>query len=79
MIWDNWVVRENDGRKLDHKTLEALRLRAVEQAAADRWTWLIITCHAQLRLARPLAEDLRRPWGRPAPPRRLTPPGPQGI
>src|SRR6266487_4329278 len=41
--------------------------------AADRWTWLIITCHAQLRLARPLAADLRRPWERPAPPGRLTP------
>jgi hypothetical protein len=41
--------------------------------AADRWTWLIITCHAQLRLARPLAEDLRLPWERPAPPGRLTP------
>jgi len=27
-------VRENDGRKLDHKTLEVLRLRAVEQVAA---------------------------------------------
>jgi transposase len=24
-------MRENDGRKLDHKTLEALRLRAVER------------------------------------------------
>jgi DDE superfamily endonuclease len=41
--------------------------------AADRWTWLIIGCHAQLRLARPLAKDLRRPWERPAPPGRLTP------
>ena len=41
--------------------------------AADRWTWLIITCHAQLRLARPLADDLRLPWERPAPPGRLTP------
>jgi hypothetical protein len=41
--------------------------------AADRWTWLIIAVHAQLRLARPLAEDLRRPWERPAPPGRLTP------
>jgi DDE superfamily endonuclease len=41
--------------------------------AADRWTWLIITCHAQLRLARPLAADLRRPRERPAPPGRLTP------
>jgi hypothetical protein len=44
-----------------------------DAAAADRWTWLIIACHAQLRLARPLAADLRRPWERPAPPGRLTP------
>ena len=41
--------------------------------AADRWTWLIITAHTQLRLARPLADDLRLPWERPAPPARLTP------
>jgi hypothetical protein len=41
--------------------------------AADRWTWIIITCHTQLRLARPLADDLRLPWERPAPPGRLTP------
>jgi hypothetical protein len=34
--------------------------------AADRWTWLIIAVYAQLRLARPLAEDLRLPWERPA-------------
>ena len=26
-------MRENDGRKLDHKTLEVLRIRAVEQVA----------------------------------------------
>ena len=44
-----------------------------DPAAADRWTWLIITVHAQLRLARPLAGDLRLPWERPAPPGRLTP------
>ena len=41
--------------------------------AADRWTWLIIACYAQLRLARALAEDLRLPWQRPAPAGRLTP------
>ncbi|HEX5299442.1 MAG TPA: NF041680 family putative transposase [Streptosporangiaceae bacterium] len=41
--------------------------------AADRRTWLIIACHAQLRLARTLAEDLRLPWQRPAPAGRLTP------
>ncbi|MFB7216342.1 hypothetical protein ACFCYV_42780, partial [Streptomyces sp. NPDC056255] len=41
--------------------------------AADRWTWILIVAHTQLRLARPLAEDLRRPWEKPAPPNRLTP------
>ncbi|MEK6443901.1 hypothetical protein [Pseudonocardia sp. T1-2H] len=41
--------------------------------AADRWTWVIIAAHTQLRLARPLAQDLRRPWEKPAPPGRLTP------
>jgi hypothetical protein len=40
---------------------------------ADLWTWLVIAAHTQLRLARLLAEDLRRPWERPAEPRRLTP------
>ena len=38
-----------------------------DPAAADRWTWLIIAAYAQLRLARPLAADLRRPGS--APPR----------
>lgn len=47
------------------------KLRAPE--AADRWTWLVIVAHTQLRLARPLAEDLRRPWEKPAEPGRLTP------
>ncbi|MDF2969464.1 MAG: uncharacterized protein K0Q93_3242, partial [Nocardioidaceae bacterium] len=42
-------------------------------AAADRWTWLIVAAHSQLRLARRLAHDLRRPWERPLPPDRLTP------
>jgi hypothetical protein len=41
--------------------------------AADRWTWLVITAHTQLRLARDLTADLRRPWERPCPPGRLTP------
>ncbi len=41
--------------------------------AADRWTWLVLVAHTQLRLARPLAEDLRRPWEKPTPPQRLSP------
>jgi hypothetical protein len=44
-----------------------------DPAAGDRWTWLIIAAHTQLRLARHLTDDLRRPWERPAPPERLTP------
>ena len=41
--------------------------------AADRWTWLVIAAHTQLRLARALARDLRRPWEKPLAPERLTP------
>lgn len=47
------------------------KLRTPE--AADRWTWLTIVAHTQLRLVRPLAEDVRRPWERPVKPHRLTP------
>jgi hypothetical protein len=48
------------------------RLRTPQ--AADRWTWLIIAAHTQLRLTRGLAEDLRRPWEkRCTNPGRLTP------
>jgi DDE superfamily endonuclease len=55
------------------QTLGWTRPRLRDPAAADRWTWLIIAAHTQLRLARPLAEDLRRPWEKPAGARRLTP------
>lgn len=41
--------------------------------AADRWTWIMLAAYTQLRLARPLAADLRRPWERPTPQQRLTP------
>jgi hypothetical protein len=48
------------------------RIRTPE--AADRWTWLVIAAYTQLRLARPLVEDLRRPWERKAvTPARLSP------
>ncbi|MEV7238035.1 transposase, partial [Streptomyces sp. NPDC051020] len=47
------------------------RLRTPEQA--DRWVWLILAAYTQLRLARPLAEDLRRPWEKPLTPDQLTP------
>ncbi|AQW48482.1 transposase [Streptomyces hygroscopicus] len=49
----------------------APKLRTPE--AADRWTWVLIVAHTQLRLARPLAADLRRPWEKPTASDRLTP------
>src|SRR3954464_9700474 len=59
--------------RLFKQTLGWTVLKIRTPQAADRWTWIIIAAHTQLRLARPLAEDLRRPWERPALPDRLTP------
>jgi hypothetical protein len=48
------------------------RIRTPDQG--DRWTWLIVAAHTQLRLARHLTTDLRRPWEKPVTePHRLTP------
>src|SRR5262245_31742147 len=47
------------------------RPRTPEQA--DRWTWLVLAAHTQLRLARQIAADARLPWERPRPPGRLSP------
>jgi hypothetical protein len=47
------------------------RPRHPEQA--DRWTWLVVACYAQLRLARQIASDRRLPWERPRPQLRLSP------
>lgn len=47
------------------------RVRTPEQA--DRWTWLITSAYTQLRLARHLTQDLRRPWEAPLDPDKLTP------
>jgi DDE superfamily endonuclease len=44
-----------------------------DPAAADRRAWIIIGAYAQLRLARSLTADLRRPREKPAAPGRLTP------
>lgn len=59
--------------RLLKQTLGWTRPKTRTPESADRWTWLIIAVHTQLRLARPLAADLRRPWERPAVPGRLTP------
>lgn len=53
------------------------KLRAPE--SADRWTWLVIAAHTQLRLTREAAADLRRPWGKPAAPPVHPGPRPPGV
>ncbi len=47
------------------------KLRTPE--AGERWTWIVIAAHTQIRLLRQAAVDLRRPWEKPAEPGRLTP------
>ncbi|MEU7317446.1 NF041680 family putative transposase [Streptomyces sp. NPDC007083] len=55
------------------QTLGWTKPRLRSSAAADRWTWLVIAAHTQLRLARPLAVDLRRPWEKKTEPNKLAP------
>jgi hypothetical protein len=60
--------------RLFKQTLGWTKPRIRDPHAADRWTWLTIVAYTQLRLARELTADLRRPWERPpAQPDRLTP------
>ena len=59
--------------RLLKQTLGWTAPRIRDPRAGDTWTWLVIAAHTQLRLARPLAADLRHPWERPATPGRLTP------
>ena len=49
----------------------APQIRSPERA--DRWTALIVIVHTQPWLARPLVEDARRPWERPARTGRMSP------
>jgi len=51
----------------------APQIRTPEQA--DRWSWLVLAAHTQLRLARTLTDDLRRRWERPIPTGRVLTPG----
>ncbi|MFE9328415.1 NF041680 family putative transposase [Nocardia sp. NPDC052278] len=44
------------------QTLGWTRPHLRDPHAADRWTWLVIAAHTQLRLARNLTRDLSRPW-----------------
>jgi hypothetical protein len=55
------------------QTLGWTRPRVRHPDQADRWTWLILVAYTQLRLARGLTDDLRRPWEKPLQPCQLTP------
>jgi hypothetical protein len=67
-LWQAYLRRfdiEHTFRLLK-QTLGWTRPRLRDPEAADRWTWLIIAVHTQLRLARDLTADLRHPWERAA-------------
>jgi hypothetical protein len=75
LLWQAFLRRfdiEHTFRMLK-QTLGWTSPKLRDPAAADRWTWLLLAAYTQLRLARTLVADLRRPWERPAPPQRLTP------
>jgi len=67
-----WPVEECVQQGKSTLGLTAAKVR--DPGQADRWARLIMAAHAQLLLARPLADDLRRPWEKhPDPARPLTP------
>lgn len=74
--WWSMFIRRFD---LEHtfrflkQSLGWARPRLRDPQAADRWTWLIIVAHTQLRLARPLVADHRLPWQKPLAPAQRTP------
>nr|WP_305781659.1 NF041680 family putative transposase [Nocardia miyunensis] len=75
LLWQAFLRRfdiEHTFRML-RQTLGWTSPKLRDPAAADRWTWLLLAAYTQLRPARPLAADLRRPWEKPAAPQRLTP------
>lgn len=56
------------------QTLDWTRPRIRTPDQGNRRTWIIVAAHIQLRLARHLTSDLRRPWEKPVTePHRLTP------
>jgi hypothetical protein len=75
-IWQAYLRRFDVEHtfRLFKQTLGWTKPRIRDPQAADRWTWLTIVAYTQLRLARDLTADLRRPWERPTTtPGRLTP------
>jgi hypothetical protein len=75
LIWRSYVRRfdlEHTFRFLKQNMgWTTPRVRHPEQA--DRWSWLVVAAHTQLRLARARVADLRLPWERCYDAGRLTP------
>jgi hypothetical protein len=76
LLWRAYLRRfdAEHGFRFDKTVLGWTRARLRTPEQADRWTWLIIAAYTQLRLARHLTEDLRRPWERPPRPDRAPSP-----
>lgn len=76
LLWQMFLRRfdlEHTFRFLK-QTLGWTRPRTRTPEQADRWTWLVLAAHTQLRLARHHTRDLRRPWEKPhTTPHPLTP------
>ena len=75
VIWQAYLRRfdlEHTFRFLKQK-LGWTRPLLRDPAAADRWTWLLLACYAQLWLARDLAEITRLPWQPHQTPQTMTP------
>jgi hypothetical protein len=74
ILWRAYVHRFD----LEHtyrfckQTLNWTRPRVRHPEQADRWTWLVLLAHTQLRLARGAIDDRHLPWERPQRPSRRT-------
>lgn len=75
LLWQAFLRRfdiEHTFRMLK-QTLGWTAPKPRDPADADRWTWLLLAAYAQLRLARGIVADHRRPWEKSVLAQRLTP------
>ncbi|MGX1364850.1 hypothetical protein RKD19_000209 [Streptomyces canus] len=77
MRWQAFLRRFNIEHlfRLMKQTLGWTRPKLRTPEAGERWTWLIIAAHTQIRLLHEAAVDLRRPREKPVEPGRVTPAG----
>jgi hypothetical protein len=77
LLWKTYLRRFDIEHtfKLIKGVLGWTRPQVQTPAQGERWTWLIVAAYIQLRLARTLTDDLRRPWEKPIPAGRPLTPG----